>query len=234
MRLDRFLCELNIGSRSQIKGFVRQGLVSVNGVAARDAGQQIDELSDEIAFRGRRLCYQPFIYYMLNKPEGVVSATADRKEQTVVSLLGDRARDDIFPVGRLDKDTTGLLLLTNDGELAHRLLSPKRHVDKTYQVNLAHALTAEDIRRLETGLDIGEERPTLPARAAALDKTILLLTLHEGKFHQVKRMLQAVGNEVLALKRVCFGGLSLDESLEPGQYRELTAEEVAQLRRAAP
>lgn len=130
MRLDRFLCEMKIGSRSQVKALVRQGSVTVNGLPAKSPEQKIDECADEILFRGKRLQYQKYVYYMLNKPEGVVSATSDGADATVVSLLGEDARDDIFPVGRLDKDTTGLLILTNDGELAHRLLSPKKHVDK--------------------------------------------------------------------------------------------------------
>ena len=242
MRLDRFLCELNMGSRSQVRKLVRQGLVTVNGIPAASPEQKIDELSDEIRFRGEKLQYREFVYYMMNKPQGVVSASRDNAQRTVVSFLGEDAREDIFPAGRLDKDVTGLLLLTNDGELAHRLLSPKMHVDKTYRAVLAHKLSAEDIRRLETGVDIGEERPTLPARVELLteddgrkeDKAVrdnkILLTLHEGKFHQVKRMLQAVGNEVVGLRRVAFGGLRLDPKLGPGEYRELTEEELAILR----
>ena len=220
MRLDRFLCELNIGTRSQVKAFIRQGIVAVGGIPAKDPNQRIDELSDRVTFRGTPLEYRRYVYYMMNKPEGVVSATRDNVSRTVVSLLGKDAREDIFPVGRLDKDVTGFLLLTNDGDLAHSLGQP-------------------EIRRLEAGVDIGEERPTLPARVELLteddgrkeDKTIrenkVLLTLHEGKFHQVKRMLQAVGNEVVGLQRVAFGGLRLDPELEPGEYRELTEEELA-------
>lgn len=239
MRLDRFLCELNIGTRCQVKAFIRQGIVAVGGVPAKDPNQRIDELSDRVTFRGKPLEYRRYVYYMMNKPEGVVSATRDNVSRTVVSLLGKDAREDIFPVGRLDKDVTGFLLLTNDGDLAHRLLAPKRHVDKTYLAVLAHSLGQPEIRRLEAGVDIGEERPTLPARVELLteddgrkeDKAIrenkVLLTLHEGKFHQVKRMLQAVGNEVVGLQRVAFGGLRLDPELEPGEYRELTEEELA-------
>ncbi len=230
MRLDRFLCELNIGSRNQVKALVRQGTVTVNGVPATSPETKVDPFRDEIAFRGEKLHYRKFVYYMLNKPEGVVSASRDDRERTVVSLLGSDAREDIFPAGRLDKDVTGFLLLTNDGELAHRLLSPKRHVDKTYLAVLEHGLSEEDIHRLESGLDIGEERPTLPCKVRVLEekqgKHAILLTLHEGKFHQVKRMLQAVDNQVVRLKRIAFGGLQLDPLLEPGEYRELTDREL--------
>lgn len=232
MRLDRFLCEMNIGTRSQVKTYVRQGLVTINGAVAKDAGLKVDEQSDKVFFRSQELKYRKFVYYMLNKPEGVVSATTDKRDTAVTALLGEDCREDIFPVGRLDKDVTGLLLLTNDGDLAHRLLSPRRHVDKVYQVDIARPLDAENIERLEQGLDIGEEQPTLPARVEVLDAGRILLTLHEGRFHQVKRMLQAVGNEVLKLKRIAFGGLELDEGLALGEYRELREEEVEALRSA--
>ncbi len=239
MRLDRFLGELNVGTRSQVKGFIRRGAVTVNGIPALDPDQKIDEASDSVALHGKMLQYRRFVYYMMNKPEGVVSATRDNVSQTVVSLLGENAREDIFPVGRLDRDVTGFLLLTNDGELAHRLLSPKRHVEKTYLAALAHGLCQADIQRLESGVDIGEERPTLPARVEMVtdDKVrqacLIRLTLHEGKFHQVKRMLQAVDNQVISLQRIAFGGLCLDPGLQPGEYRELTAKELEILRTAA-
>ncbi len=251
MRLDRFLSELNIGTRSQVKSALRQGLVTVNGLTERDAGRRIDELSDRVCFQGRSLHYRKFVYYMLNKPAGVVSATRDNTAETVVSLLGEDALRDIFPVGRLDKDTTGLLLLTNDGELSHRLLSPKRHVDKVYRVTIEHPLSEEEKTGLEQGVDIMEESHsmeeghshagacpgeavwhTLPARVEILSDREILLTIHEGKFHQVKRMLRAVGNRVLALERVGFGGLVLDQGLKPGEYRELTEQEVDSLHEA--
>lgn len=228
MRLDKFLCEMNVGTRSQAKSYVRRGLVAVNGVTASDPQMKIREGTDEVIFRGQVLRYRKYVYYMLNKPAGVVSATRDNTAPTVVSLL-EGCREGIFPVGRLDKDTEGLLLLTDDGELAHMLLSPRKHVDKTYRVTVDRALGAEEIGKLEQGLDIGEEKPTLPARVEALEDSVILLTIHEGRFHQVKRMLQGVGRQVLALKRVSFGSLTLDESLAPGQYRELTPEEVKRL-----
>ncbi len=229
MRLDKFLSEMNLGTRSQVRSLIRQGLVTVNGVVAKNIEKKVEEAKDQICFRGQPLIYQKYFYYMLNKPEGYVSATKDNTAPTVVSLLGLHRRDDIFPVGRLDKDATGLILLTNDGELSHRLLSPRRHVDKVYQVAIAHALSDEDVEKLEQGVDIGEEKPTLPARVSRLDELNLLLTIQEGKFHQVKRMLMAVGNEVTSLKRITFGALKLDESLKPGEYRALTEEEMQSL-----
>lgn len=233
MRLDKLLCELNIGTRSQVKAYIRRGLVTVNGRPVKDAASRVEETSDEIAFRGNILQFHQFFYYMMNKPAGAVSATRDGLAPTVVALLGDAYREDIFPVGRLDRDTTGLLLLTNDGELAHRLLSPKRHVDKIYHVALERELSAEAAALLEQGVDIGDEKPTLPARVFILGENTILLTLHEGRFHQVKRMLQAVGNHVLALERVAFGGIYLDMDLQPGQFRELTEAEIACLKERA-
>lgn len=233
MRLDRFLSEMNLGTRSQVKSFIRQGMVTVNGTVVKNVEQKIAPLEDQVCFREELLKYQKYYYYMMNKPAGVVSATRDSTAPTVVSLLGIQKRDDIFPVGRLDKDTTGLLLLTNDGGLAHRLLSPRRHVDKVYQVTTARPLKAEDIQRLRQGVDIGEDAPTLPAEVEILEELVLLLTIQEGKYHQVKRMLEAVDNEVTALKRVAFGGLSLDEGLAAGEYRELTWEEEVLLKEMA-
>ena len=233
MRLDKFLCDRNIGTRSQVKTYIRQGLVTVNGKPVSMAEFKIDEMNDLVAFQGRVLRPGGFVYYMLNKPGGVVSATRDNISRTVVELLQEELpRGGVFPVGRLDKDTEGLLILTDDGELAHRLLSPKKHVDKTYLVTAEHPLSKEDVVRLEQGVDIGEERVTLPAKVELEADNRFFLTIHEGKFHQVKRMLQAVDNRVLALKRTAFGGLALDESLKPGEYRELTEQEVARLHEA--
>lgn len=227
MRLDKFLCEMNIGTRSQVKDLIRRGVVTVNGVPVKDAGGRIDEETDIVCVRGQTVCYRKFFYYMLNKPAGLVSATRDQLSATVMELLRpEDRRPDLFPAGRLDKDTEGFLLLTNDGELAHRLLSPKKHVDKTYRVSMDHGLSGEDVQRLEQGVDIGEERLTLPAKVQQAEEKVILLTIQEGKFHQVKRMLMAVGNSVTALKRISFGGIILDEALRPGEYRELTEDEV--------
>ncbi len=230
MRIDKFLCEMNIGSRSEVKQILKAGLVKVNDHLVKQADFKVDPLVDLITFKGQKIEYIPFYYYMLNKPAGVVSATTDNTAKTVVELLGADKREDLFPVGRLDKDTTGLLLLTNDGSLAHQLLSPKKHIDKTYLVTTSKKLSSEDIARLEQGVDIGECQITMPARVESMDDFHIYLTIQEGKFHQVKRMLQAVNNKVCALQRVSFGPLSLDESLLPGEYRSLTDEELTKLR----
>lgn len=227
MRLDKFLSETTTESRSQVKKEIRQGMVTVNGIVEKLPEKQIEEKTDCVCLKGKELHYQPFVYFMLNKPAGVVSATEDTLSKTVVELLSrEDYRKDIFPAGRLDKDTEGFLLLTNDGELAHRLLSPKKHVDKTYFVRLRDALSEEAGAKLETGVSIGEKKDTRPAKVERVDTDTILLTIQEGKFHQVKRMLQAVDNQVLYLKRITFGGLSLDESLAPGEYRALSDEEV--------
>ena len=229
MRLDKFLCDMNIGSRSQVKTFIRQKKVTVNGNVAVKPEQKVDEYQDEITFCGEKIFYRKYVYYMLNKPQGVVSATNDNTAKTVVELIDANKRDNLFPVGRLDKDTEGLLLLTNDGELAHNMLSPKKHVDKTYLVMIAKALREKDVLSLENGVEIGDEKPTAPAKVIILDESHILLTIHEGRFHQVKRMLKAVDNEVLSLKRISFGALTLDESLLPGEYRELTTAEISKI-----
>ena len=235
MRLDKFLCQLNKGSRTEVKNLIRSGQVTVNGAPVMSPEHRVDENTDCIVCRGELLRYQAHIYYMLNKPRGVVSATKDRSDKTVLDLLlpvlaeQDKKRG-IAPVGRLDKDTEGLLLLTDDGMLAHELLSPGRHVNKTYLTETAKELSGTDILALEMGVDIGEKRKTLPAAVEVLEPKLIRLTIHEGKFHQVKRMLQAVNNEVGALKRVGFGPLVLDETLSPGAARPLTEEEIHALR----
>lgn len=229
MRLDKFLCEVNQGTRSQVKAFIRKGLVTVNGKTVTAPDTQIQEKSDEIVFQGRQLAYAPFRYYMLNKPKGVVSATEDSREKTVLDLFPPELRRDLFPAGRLDKDTEGLLLLTNDGALAHNLLSPKKHVDKTYLVKTRMPISKDAVQALEQGVDIGERHPTAPAEVSVIQEKEILLTIREGKFHQIKRMLQAVGNQVMCLKRISFGSLELDKVLAPGAYRELTNQEVAAL-----
>ena len=226
MRLDKFLCDNNIGSRSQVKEYIKKGQVTVNDQIIKKPETKVNEETDTVVCQGQPIHYRKYVYYMLNKPEGVVSATNDNTAPTVVSLLTVPEQKDLFPVGRLDKDTTGLLLLTNDGALAHDLLSPKKHVDKTYRVRPEKPLSAEDIHRLESGLEIGDDKPTSPAKAVFTEDGDLLLTIHEGRFHQVKRMLQAIGNQVLTLERIRFGSLSLDLSLQRGEYRALTEEEI--------
>ena len=228
MRLDKYLAEMGVGTRQEVKKQIRQGKVTVNGTVVKAADTKIDETCDEVTIGGRNISYVSYEYYMLNKPGGVVSATEDRRDTTVIDLIKDKKRKDLFPVGRLDKDTEGLLLITNDGDLAHRLLAPKKHVDKVYDVKIEGYLTGEDVERLADGIDIGEDRPALPARLVIRKSGTVSeaeITIQEGRFHQVKRMFHALGKEVIYLKRLRMGSLVLDETLKPGQYRKLTEEE---------
>ncbi len=226
IRLDKFLSQMNIGTRSEVKDAIRKGKVTVNGVVCKNSDTKIDENSDVVNFDNKEVVYEKFVYYMLNKPAGVVSATKDNLDKTVLDLLDGVANKDIFPVGRLDKDTEGLLILTNDGELSHNLLSPKKHINKTYLVHTKDDITSEQIKKLEAGVDIGEDVVTMPAEVKVTGDKQLLLTIYEGKFHQVKRMLKAVGNEVVYLERKKMGQLVLDENLKRGEYRKLTLEEI--------
>ncbi len=240
VRLDKFLADSGLGTRSQVKLLIKKKLVTVNGIPAGKPEQKVDPENDTVMCQGKSLTYTKFFYYMLHKPAGYVSATEDNTAPTVLSLLKDVPGKDLFPVGRLDKDTEGLLLITNDGALAHCLLSPRHHVDKTYFVRAAGIVTEEDMKRLEEGVDIGEAGPTLPAKARLLQilpgqeeggsVSEVVLTIQEGKFHQVKRMFAAVGKPVLYLKRLSMGGVTLDESLRPGQFRALSGEELDRLK----
>lgn len=230
IRLDKYLSQMNMGTRSEVKNAIRKGKVSVNSILCKNADEKIDEETDVVYYEGQPVIYERFVYYMLNKPAGVVSATKDNLDKTVLDLLENVQTKDLFPVGRLDKDTEGLLILTNDGEMAHNLLSPKKHISKTYRVLTKASITQEQIKKLEQGVDIGEDIITMPAKVHKCDDKELLLTICEGKFHQVKRMLKAVGNEVVYLERRTMGVLSLDENLERGEYRKLTTEEVLLLK----
>lgn len=230
MRLDKLLADAGAGTRSQVKEYIRKGQVSVNGEICKKPEQKIREESDQVCCGGQLVRYARYQYYILHKPRGVITATEDPREKTVLDLLSGVNTDHLSPVGRLDKDTEGLLLLTNDGELAHRLLSPRRHVDKCYLVRTASPVSAQALQALEQGVDIGDEKPTMPARACLNGSGELLLTIREGRYHQVKRMLRAVGNEVVYLKRLSFGSLTLPEDLRAGDFRTLTAEEQEKLR----
>ena len=230
MRLDKFLVATGVCTRSEAKNYIKKGMITVNGKVVKENDLKIDENTDEICFRGESIGYQEYMYYLLHKPAGVITATVDEKDKTVMDLLTNVNKKDLSPVGRLDKDTEGLLLITNDGELAHRLLSPKRHVDKTYLVHTKMPVAEEDANALSQGVDIGEKEITLPAKVQIIDEGKILLTICEGKFHQVKRMLQAIGNEVTYLKRISFGPLTLEDSLEKGKFRPLTEEEIDRLR----
>ena len=232
MRLDKYLCEAGLGTRSQVKKLLKSGTVTVNGEPALRPEQKVEE-QDKVAVAGREISAPGLEYWMLYKPAGCVSATEDRRFPTVVDLLPESAGKDLFPVGRLDRDTEGLLLLTNDGKLAHFLLSPRRHVDKVYYAKIQGTVTADHIRAFQEGLDIGDEKKTLPADLEILksgEDSEILVTLREGRFHQVKRMFEAVGCQVLYLKRLSMGSLKLDEALQAGECRMLTGEELEALK----
>ena len=230
MRLDKYLCETGFGTRSQVKDLLKKGQVMVNGEVVKKPELKINETTDQILCQGEKASYQKNIYLMLHKPAGVVSATEDNREKTVLDLVRPEDRKNgLFPVGRLDKDTEGLLLLTDDGELAHRLLSPKKHVDKTYYAKIDGQVTKEHIEQFREGLDIGDEKKTLPAVLTILlsgPVSEIEITIHEGRFHQIKRMFEAVGCKVTYLKRLSMGSLVLDETLPLGEYRSLTEAEL--------
>lgn len=230
MRLDKFLAEMGVGTRSQVKEMARKGRLRVNGETEKKPERKIRPGTDRVEADGRLIAYAAMEYYMLNKPQGVVSATEDGKYPTVTSLIGSALRRDLFPVGRLDLDTEGLLLITNDGGLAHSLLSPKRHVDKVYYARIEGKLPKDAVRRMEEGLVLEDGTRTLPARLEIQKEDEILLTIQEGKFHQVKRMFEALGARVVYLKRLSMGPLKLDAGLLPGQYRPLTGQELAALR----
>ena len=235
MRLDKFLSDMGVGSRSELKRSIRKGLVTVDGQVQKDPGADVDTTS-EISFDGNPVLYQSFEYYMMNKPAGVISASEDKRQKTVLDLMDSRKRKDLFPAGRLDRDTEGLLFITNDGQLAHRLLSPKHHVDKCYFVRVSGALGEEDVQRFADGIPYDEALTAMPAKLRILesgtDFSTAETTIQEGKFHQIKKMFAALGNgrEVVYLKRLSMGPLTLDPDLAPGEYRALTEEELAALK----
>ena len=237
MRLDRFLAEMGEGTRSQIRDAAKNGRIAVNGILEKRSDRKIDPEADQVTVDGRPVQYAAYEYYLLNKPQGVVSATEDKRYTTVVELIAERKRTDLFPVGRLDIDTEGLLLITNDGDLAHRLLSPKKHVDKRYLAVTEGTLPADAAQRFKEGITLEDGTVTLPAEleeggvaAAEPHRSAYILTIREGKFHQVKRMFEALGCRVVYLKRLSMGSLTLDEDLKPGQYRPLTEEELKKLK----
>lgn len=220
MRLDKFLVECGVGSRSEVKKYITSGKIKLNGVVCKDNNKNIKEKEDCIEYLDRKLEYKEFRYYILYKVDGYITATEDKKEKTVMELLPEWVnKKDLFPVGRLDKDTEGLLLFTNDGKLAHELTSPKKHVDKIYRVILEKDISQEDIENLEKGVDIGGYI-TQPAKVEVVNSKEILLTISEGKFHQVKKMLIAVNNKVEYLKRESFGKLILGD-MQPREVREI-------------
>lgn len=238
MRLDKFLADAGLGTRSQVKTIIRKGTITVNGVPAKKPEQSVNPETDQICDGSRELTAVKTVYYMLNKPAGYVSSTEEHDGPSVLSLLKDEAGQSVpgkglFSAGRLDKDTEGLLLITNDGALAHDLLSPRKHVEKTYFARVKGPMTEAVAEAFDRGLDIGEKRPTLPAKLIIVESgaevSQVTVTIREGKFHQIKRMFEKVGSEVLYLKRISFGSLTLDETLAPGTFRPLTEEEIRQL-----
>lgn len=232
IRLDKYLCEMGVGTRSEVKKYIRQGRITVDGKKVVKPEEKIDEQLKQVSMDNQLIGYEAFEYYMLYKPAGVVSATVDKKEKTVLDLITDKKRKDLFPVGRLDKDTEGLLLITNDGEMAHRLLAPRKHVNKTYYAKVKGRVTEQEIQLFSKGLSIGNNEYAKPSVLKILKSgeiSEIELIIQEGKFHQVKRMFRAVGMEVIYLKRISMGNLVLDESLQKGEYRRLTKKEVEQL-----
>lgn len=234
MRIDKFLSNMGYGSRKEVKVLLKSKAVEVNGETVRDPKVHVNELSDNVTVAGDRVEYAEFIYLLMNKPPGVISATEDKYDPTVVDLLAEEDRHfEPFPVGRLDKDTEGFLLLTNDGVLAHELLSPKKHVDKRYFAKIDGLVTAEDGEAFLRGVALDDGYVTKPAKLQILQsgaESEIELTITEGKFHQVKRMFQSVGKEVVYLKRLSMGPLELDPELGLGEYRHLTDQEIESLK----
>lgn len=234
MRIDKYLSNMGIGSRTEVKKYIKNGFVTVRGKVIRDPGELVSSEA-EVFFEGEQVIYKEFVYWMMNKPQGVISATEDLRQSTVLELLDPRdRRDGIFPVGRLDKDTEGLLLLTNDGKLAHNMLAPKKHVEKEYYVKVEGKVSEQDIRSFEEGIRLGDD--TLCKSAVlqiikADDISQVRVIIREGKFHQIKRMFESLGKKVIYLKRLRMGELLLDERLDLGEYRELSEEEMQIIRK---
>ena len=241
-RLDKILADSGLGTRSSVRDLIKSGTVKVNGISEKDPGKKVDTDMDEIIVRGELIDFRDKVYYMLNKPAGVITATEDKKQTTVIDLIKDKKRRDLFPVGRLDKDTVGLLLITNDGDLAHRLLAPGKHVKKTYLVRVDGIITDEIKSGIEKGVDIGDEKLTAPAELreiklledadvtaageqAADGVSEAEITITEGRYHEIKRMFEAFGLNVIYLKRLSMGGLKLDPDLQEGQWKILSEEE---------
>lgn len=236
IRIDKFLSQMQVATRSESKKLIKMRRITKNGAPVTDGGEKCDPETDCICLDGTPIAYQEYHYLMLHKPAGCVTATEDRRDKTVMDYLPDHLRRGLSPVGRLDKDTEGLLLITDDGALNHSLLAPGRHVPKTYYARIQGVVTKADVTAFQKGLDIGEKKLTAPAdleilRVTDAEQTSeILVTITEGKFHQVKRMFQSIDKKVLYLKRLSMGSLHLDETLAPGAWRELTPEEIANLK----
>lgn len=234
IRLDKYLADVGEGTRTKVKQLIRRGSVVVNDNLIRQADYKVDLDNDIVMVDGKRVSYEEFQYYMLNKPAGVVSARTDNRDKTVLELIDEGKRRDLFPVGRLDKDTEGLLVITNDGKLANNLLAPGKHVDKCYYARIDGEVTEETVDRFKEGIDIGDEKLTAPARLIVLScnmtegtcESEIEITITEGRYHQIKRMFEAVGMKVTYLKRLSMGELKLDDSLLCGEYRKLSDSEI--------
>ena len=236
MRIDKCLADCGLGTRSEVKSLLKSKKITVNGKVVTNGKVQVNPETDEILFDGEKIQYEEFVYIMMNKPKGVVSATEDNLHKTVIDLIDPLYfKKGVFPVGRLDIDTHGLLLLTNDGKLAHALLSPKRHVDKTYQAQVKGIMTQEDVETFAKGIPL-KDFTCQPAKLEILsvdsdkEESQIRVTIAEGKFHQIKRMVAYCGKEVMDLQRLTMGTLVLDENLERGEWRRLTKEELEILR----
>lgn len=233
LRIDKMLSNIGLGSRKQIKQDAKKGFIKINDEIIKDSSKIIDTEVDEIKYKNETVKYVQYIYLMMNKPQGVVSATEDNYDKTVIDLLEDNDKFyEPFPVGRLDKDTEGLLLITNNGKLAHDLLSPRKHVNKKYYVEVAEEVIEEDVKAFAKGVTIEDGYNTLPAKLEIIESgypSKCYVTIKEGKYHQIKRMFKAIDNEVVYLKRISMGPLNLDETLKLGQYRHLTKEEIDKL-----
>lgn len=229
IRLDKFLSEMKKGTRREIKEAAKRGRIIVNGSVEKNTDRKINPKTDKVHFDNVEVQFVEYEYFMMNKPQGVISATKDAREQTVLDLIQDNVREDLFPVGRLDKDTEGLLLITNNGDLAHRLLSPSNHVKKIYYARIEGFVTDEDIKIFSAGITLADGTITKPASLKILVSAPISeieLTIYEGRYHQVKRMFAACSKHVLYLKRICMGSLYLDSELKTGTYRRLTENEL--------
>lgn len=226
MRLDKYLANSGIGTRKEVKKLISKGLIKVNNIVVKSSELNVDEVNDEITYNNKKIYYTKYRYIMLNKPKGFLSATFDKKYKTVLDLVTEYKTYKLFPVGRLDIDTEGLILLTNDGILSHNLLSPKKHIEKKYYVELENSISEDNIKKIENGVYINNNYLTKPSKIEKLSSNSLYISITEGKFHQIKEMFRTVDNRVIYLKRIMMGNLKLDENLKLGEYRELTKEEL--------
>lgn len=230
IRLDKFLSGQGVGARKEIRNFIKNGLIQINDKKAISADQKIDTDQDCIFYNGDKITYKQFVYFMMNKPQGIISASNDPKQTTVVDLLPETVRrPGLFPAGRLDKDTEGLLIITDDGDFAHSILSPKKHVWKNYYVIVDGSLDEEEKNMIENGMTLSDGTQFSPAKLEIIKKEAnaeAVIMIHEGKFHQIKRMFGELSKKVVYLKRLSVGNISLDETLKPGEYREMAVEEI--------